>query len=200
MIGAVLSGGENRRMPHLKGLLTVEGVTIIERCLGVLGDVFGKVVISTNSPETYFRFAVPLVGDVRRERGPLTGIFSVLAATGEEAVFVVGCDMPFISGELMRYMVREYREQAGSRKVDAVVPVFQDKTEPLFAIYARSCLKAMEEILSSGGNGINEMLRRVHALHIDETEVRRRDPEGRSFVNINTMEDYEKIGGALCSA
>jgi len=46
-------------------------------------------------PERYFSFGLPMVGDVRNARSPMTGILSVLIATGEEAVFVVACDMPF---------------------------------------------------------------------------------------------------------
>ena len=43
------------------------------------------------------------------------------------------------------------------------------------------------------------MLTEINVLYIKEEEVRQIDPEGRSFLNINTMEDLEKVrGGNIC--
>jgi molybdopterin-guanine dinucleotide biosynthesis protein A len=140
------------------------------------------------------------------ERGPLTGIFSVLVATGDDSVFVAACDMPFIKGELIRHIISSFerlggslRPESGDRPVDAVVPVFHGMTEPLFGVYSRNCIEVIEEMYMRGQKSIQEMLNRVNVFYVSEEEVREKDPEGRSFVNINTMEDYEKIGGAVCS-
>ena len=190
MTGLILSGGENSRIPYLKGFLAVEGETIIGRSLHVLRKVFGRVVISTNSPQWYFRFGVPLIGDVRREQGPMIGILSVLAAAGEE-IFVTACDMPFINEGLIRYMADVFQKECGA--VDAVVPVFTGKKEPLFAVYSVRVADTIEKMLGEGKRGLIEMLDRMEVRYIPEEEVRRFDPAGRSFVNINTMEDYHKI-------
>jgi molybdopterin-guanine dinucleotide biosynthesis protein A len=195
LTAAILSGGENRRIPHLKGLLTVEGRTIIERTIDVLQRVFARVVINTNAPEHFFRFGVPLIGDLKKERGPLTGIFSVLVATAEDSVFFVACDMPFIHEGLIRHVVDSYT-QGGA--VDAVVPVFRGMTEPLFGIYTRNVVAVTEEMFREQKRSPGEMLRRLKVRYIDEETVRGIDPSGRSFVNVNTPEDYERIGGVPC--
>jgi molybdopterin-guanine dinucleotide biosynthesis protein A len=186
-------------MPYLKGFLAVEGRTIIERSRDVLRKVFDRVVISTNSPESYFRFGLPLIGDVKRKSGPMTGILSVLLATGEDSVFVAACDMPFLSEELLRYMRTLFEDQRARSKrgLDAAVPVFAGKTEPLLGIYTRNAVKVMEEMLKDGNMSLQAMLSNIEVLYIDEEAVMARDPLGKSFVNINTMEDYKKIGGAL---
>jgi molybdopterin-guanine dinucleotide biosynthesis protein A len=195
LIGAILSGGENTRMPVLKGFLKVEGRTIIERSLGVLRKFFDKVVISTNMPERYFCFGAPLIGDVKKERGPMTGILSILTSMKNDSAFVVACDMPFISERLIRYMVDSFEGQ-GSRvkgQVDAVIPVFNGKYEPLFGIYTKNAVGMMEDAVDRGEKGIYEILKKLNVLYIEESEVRKLDPDGKSFVNINTMEDYEKV-------
>lgn len=200
MTAAILSGGENTRIPVLKGLLTINGKTIIERSLDVLSRVFSKIVINTNMPEIYFHFGVPLIGDIKKEKCPMTGVLSVLVATGEDSVFVVACDMPFISEELIRYMVASFKRQEarGKGQVDAVIPVFNGKPEQLFGIYTKSVIKIMEDAMYKGQKSINGILNRLNVLYIGEEEVRSIDDDGRSFVNINTMEDYERIGGKLC--
>jgi hypothetical protein len=38
----------------------------------------------------------------------------------------------------------------------------------------------------------------INVLYIHEDVVRSLDPEGRSFVNINTVKDYQREGGKLC--
>lgn len=193
MIGAILSGGENTRIPVLKGFLKVEGRTIIERSSDVLKKVFERVVISTNMPEKYFSLGLPMIGDIRREKCPMTGILSVLVATGEEAVFVVACDMPFISEKLIRYMVREYSAGGSEQGYDAVIPVFGKGKEPLFGIYTKTVIHATEAIFRTGERRITEMLADLRVKYIMEDEVRALDPMGDSFVNVNTMEDYEDI-------
>ena len=201
MIGLILAGGENKRIPVLKGFLTIEGRAIIERSIDVLTRVFGRVVISANMPERYFSCGVPLIGDIRKEKGPMTGIVSVLVATGAEAVFVVACDMPFINEKLIRYMVERHgagRAGQGELNSDAVIPVFRGYKEPLFGIYARSAAQEMESLIRNGQRSLTDMLAHLHVRYIAEQEVRAADPAGESFVNINTMEDYERIGGKTC--
>lgn len=200
MTAAILSGGENTRIPVLKGFLEVGGRTILARSLEMLRRLFRDVVISTNMPERYFSFGVPLIGDIRDERGPMTGILSLLAATGDESVFVVACDMPFIKEELIRYVINCYdRHAAGYRgQADAVIPVFRGRPEPLLGIYSRSAFTVLEEEVRKGKGGIQETLAKLNVLYIPDEEVRRIDPEGLSFVNINTLNDYERIGGNLC--
>ncbi len=200
MTAAILSGGENTRIPVLKGFLEVGGRTILARSLEMLKKLFRGVVISTNMPERYFSFGVPLIGDIRDERGPMTGILSLLAATGDESVFIVACDMPYINKELIRYIVDCSKRHGARSKVqaDAVMPVFRGRPEPLLGIYSRSAIMVLEEEVRKGKRGIQETLTKLNVLYIPDEEVRRIDPEGLSFVNINTLNDYERIGGNLC--
>jgi molybdopterin-guanine dinucleotide biosynthesis protein A len=44
------------------------------------------------------------------------------------------------------------------------------------------------------------MLEEVDVHYIEEEEVKKIDPEGRSFVNINTLEDYKRELGSRFSA
>ena len=199
MIGVILAGGENSRIPALKGFLSVEGKAIIERSIETLTGILGKTVISTNMPEKYFCFGLPLIGDITQEKGPIIGILSVLAATGEDSVFVVACDMPFVGGNLVRYMVESFKgEIARDAHVDAVIPVFEGKTEPLFGIYTRRVMKPIEGMIHHGRKGLIAMLGDLNVQYITDEEVRAMDPKGASFVNINTMEDYKRIGGNTC--
>lgn len=199
MIGAILAGGENRRIPYIKGLLMVNGSTITERNLNILKDIFERVVISTNSPEIYFPFGVSLIGDIINERGPMTGILSILTSTGADSVFIVACDMPFVKKDLIRYMKERFEHLSISGiKIDALIPRSTEGIEPLAGIYTFNIREKIEESLKIGRKGLHAFLKEVNAVYIEEEELKDIDPEGLSFINVNTLEDYERIGGMKC--
>lgn len=199
MIGVILAGGENTRIPHIKGLLKVNGITIIERNLRILKEVFDRVVISTNSPELYFSSGIPLIGDIINEKGPMTGIFSVLTSTGAESAFFIACDMPFVKKELIMYAKDRFDTLSSSGiKIDALIPRFKGRIEPLAGIYTSDIRERMEGSLRSGRKGLHALLGEVNTFYIEEEEIRDIDPEGLSFMNINTLEDYEGLGGKKC--
>jgi molybdopterin-guanine dinucleotide biosynthesis protein A len=194
MDALILAGGENRRMHVLKGFLEINNRRIIESNIELLRGVFDRIVLSTNTPKLHFYLGVPMVGDIIGTRGPMTGIFSALMTPGVSEVFVTACDMPFINGILIQYMVERWEE-----KWDAAIPVFHGKTQPLFGIYSKKILARMEESLKNRKRSLRDFLRQIHVLYLSEEEVKTKDPEGKSFVNINTMEDFEReIGGRVC--
>jgi len=191
MTGTILAGGENTRIPLLKGYIEINGKRIIDSSVSLMRNIFDRVVISTNMPELYFYCGAPMIGDIVKQRGPLTGIFSVLSGTGADAIFVSACDMPFIKPELIKHIVNKYT--SGLKEWDAAIPVFEGKPQPLLGVYSRKILGAIEKRLKKEQRGLRDMLTDLHVLYIKEDEVRAIDPDGRSFVNINTMKDYERV-------
>ncbi|MDH4232007.1 MAG: molybdenum cofactor guanylyltransferase [Nitrospirota bacterium] len=189
MDAMILAGGENRRFLFHKGLAEVHGKKIIEIISGILRKNFNKVWISTNSPEKFFYLGLPMVGDIINARGPLTGIFSVLSCTGVPEIFVAACDMPFISDGIVSLIRKSYRGQ------DAVVPVFDGRPQPLLGIYSNTIKDVIEEGMFFKSRAMKDLLNAVDVYYIDEQEVLKVDPEGKSFTNINTWEDLRQITG-----
>jgi len=185
MIGIVLAGGLNTRYPDLKGLIEVGGRTLIERNIEVLGSVVDEVFISANEPEHYFRFGLPIIGDVVESGGPLSGIYSVLRHTEADRAVVVACDMPFVNTELIKHI-------SGIIEGDAVVPVFESRPQPLPAVYASSALRVMRRRLLGGDRSLLGLMDEIGVTFVEEDVVRRIDPEGGSFVNINTADDLKE--------
>lgn len=194
MVAAILTGGQNRRLPFLKGFIEAGGKRLLESQVELLSGIAERVVISANSPELYFYLGLPVIGDVVKPAGPLSGILSVLLCTGSDEVFVTACDMPFIKPELVRYIIE-------NRAGQATVPVFGGRPEPLLAVYSREVTETAEEMLREGRGVLTELLGRIDVNYIEEKDVRRMDPEGRSFININTLTDFERAfsGGKTCS-
>jgi molybdopterin-guanine dinucleotide biosynthesis protein A len=190
MNALILAGGENKRLPMIKGFIEIDGKRIIESNIDVLERIFDNVIISTNNPEHYFYLGQPMVGDTISDRGPMTGILSALNIPEISEVFVTACDMPFISGELIRSIVDQW-----DTKWDAVIPVFAKKPQPLLGIYSKHITQNMEKSIKSGTRSLRKFLEGIQVLYISEKAIRSIDREGKSFININTPKDVENVIG-----
>ncbi|MBI5408637.1 MAG: molybdenum cofactor guanylyltransferase [Nitrospirae bacterium] len=210
--GVILAGGENKRMPVLKGFIQVEGRKIVDRNLNILKKLFREVFIVTNQPELYAHLGVPMLGDVYDTRGPITGVFTALLNSSNQWIFVSACDMPFLNSGLIRYMAsfchpehvsgseqemlkRVQHDKSGTISrlpaYDVVVPILNNKAEPLFAFYSQKTLTSLEQFIMTGKKGIKDFLlnRNNRVKYITSEEIISIDPEARSFINLNTPED-----------
>ncbi len=187
--GVILAGGESRRMGSDKSLLPIHGARFIDHVYARLAALFDEVIIVTNSPELYQEIPCRKVPDIYPAQGALAGIHSGVKHARHPAAFVVGCDMPFVSGELVRRIC-----SAGDQG-DLVLPLSSSGHEPLHALYGKSCLTAMEQVLNSGRKRILSFFDQVKVVEIAAEQLQLIDPQERSFRNINTPEEYFQLRG-----
>lgn len=180
----ILAGGESRRMGSDKSLLPWHGGRFIEHIHRQLDELFDEVVIVTNSPSLYTQIPCRKVPDIYYKQGSLAGIHSGLCHARNERIFVVACDMPFLSEEVIRALC------IYDRQAEVVIPRGEQGLEPLHACYAKSCLPAIEAVLDAGKKRIVGFFPQVAVAEMAPAEVRKIDPEGLSFRNINTPEEY----------
>ena len=184
MDAIILAGGQNRRFQSHKALARIGGRTIIERMLEVIQQCFQKVYITTNTPDLFFNLGVPLIGDVVDQRGPMTGIYSSFVGTASRELFFVACDMPFIKKEVVELIRKTFRGQ------DAVLPIYRGVPQPLLAAYSHNVLPVLESLMKGNKRALWDLLKVIAAEYIPEKEISAADHEGRSFININTLEEY----------
>jgi FdhD protein len=182
--GVILAGGESRRMGSDKSLLPLAGGRFIEHVHRLMAELFEEVVLVTNSPSLYEDLPCRKVPDIYYRQGSLAGIHSGLCHTRTDRAFVVACDMPFLSGAAIRQLCEQ-----GDRG-EVVIPRSGHGLEPLHALYAKACIPAIERVLDAGKRRIVEFFPEVRVTEVDGTELLRADPEGMSFRNINTPQEY----------
>jgi molybdopterin-guanine dinucleotide biosynthesis protein A len=76
-----------------------------------------------------------------------------------------------------------------------VLPHSDSGTEPLHALYSRTCLPSIEASLGRGDRRIVSFFPEVHVREIPQEEVAAFDPAFASFRNINTPEEYSRLRG-----
>jgi len=177
----IMAGGPSRRLGQDKSMLDVAGEPMIKHIYDQLRPHFNQILISSNDVSKYDFVGVEVVPDRIWGQGPLMGIASAMESSANEMNFVIACDVPQVDTFLMRRMLRECRD------CDGVVPRLVDsRYEPLFAVYRKSTLKAMNKLLASGERKIDEVYNHCEISYIDIADSRRPG-------NINTMADYRKF-------
>jgi molybdopterin-guanine dinucleotide biosynthesis protein A len=187
--GVILAGGKSRRYGKNKALVAVEGVPLIERVADVLGSVFHRVVLITNSPDEYKHLHLPMFEDLVKGLGPLGGIVTGLSVITEEAGFLVACDMPFLNPSLIRYMIRI------RGPFHVVVPRIRGDLETLHALYSRQCLPALWKFVHAGEYQVFRFFMEAPVRYVEEGEIRSHDPDLRSFININDLNTVTTLPG-----
>jgi molybdopterin-guanine dinucleotide biosynthesis protein A len=170
-------------MGRNKALLPFGESTLLEAVVARLREACGDdLVLVTNTPEDYRHLGIPMVSDALPSGQSLVGIYTGIARAGGPA-FVCGCDMPFLSPALIRYMVGLVPD------VDIVIPRHGGEFEPLHAIYTPACLEPIRRCIERQGRSA-DIVHEVRSRVVEAPEIRRFDPGLRSFLNVNTPEEY----------
>ena len=176
--GAVLCGGDSRRMGRDKALIPIDGVPMAERVARALaGGGCGEVVLVGGDRDALTaatgRRWVP---DRWPGEGPLGGLLTALDAAGGRDVVVAACDLPDLDPSSVRALVDAAATAAGAEAVVAVT------THPhLVGWWRGSALGHVQAVFETGERGIRRALR-----HLAVVEVPVPEPAMR---NVNTPDE-----------
>jgi molybdopterin-guanine dinucleotide biosynthesis protein A len=174
-------------MGQNKALLPLGSYTCIERVLAVAKQISSPVTIVTNDPQPYQFLGCPFISDSYRGIGPLGGIHTVLQHCLTHWALILGCDLPFVTTDLLRYLI----EQADA--YDVVIPRSEDgRLQPLCALYARSCLTEVISLIESGEAKPRALFPRVRTRIVEWSEISSLPGAELLFFDMNTPESYEQ--------
>lgn len=141
--GIILSGGKSSRMGTNKSLLVINGKTIIERIRDLMQGIFKEVILVTNEPDEYQFLDLRIYEDVFKGYGPLAGIHSGLLHSTTQKNFIISCDVPLMTEQMIKYLVEfKTKKSITIAKADGFI-------QQLVGIYFRDINVAVEEILKS---------------------------------------------------
>src|SRR5262249_42389066 len=103
----ILAGGKGARMGGVcKALLRVAGWSILERQVAVLRPLVGQIFIARGLRTEFLGLpGCVVIPDRQGGKGPLAGLEAAFAASTAEALFVVGCDFPFLAPRLVKHFL-----------------------------------------------------------------------------------------------
>jgi molybdopterin-guanine dinucleotide biosynthesis protein A len=181
-----LSGGKSSRMGRPKAWLEFDGrpllAHLVERMLRVFPEAVVVAAPGQELPET----AARVVFDESPGEGPVAGMVVGLKAVMQPFAFVTSCDVPFLDPNVARYLL------GIARAGDVAVPEWEGRLNPLQAVYRTSVQPLLAAQLAEGRRRPVDLYDRVRTTIAREAELRALDPEGRTFLNMNTPEEYER--------
>jgi molybdopterin-guanine dinucleotide biosynthesis protein A len=180
--GLVLAGGRSTRMQRDKATLSYHGRTQLEWAMSLLEPHVERAFVSVrpeqNDDPIRARFAQ--IVDTRDNLGPIAGIMAAQAQHPHAAWLVLACDLPFLDGETLEYLLE-------ARRPGSPATAFRSShdglPEPLCAIYEPSSREAIAAHVASGKQCPRKFLINANAHLVDE-------PNPRALDNINTPEEY----------
>lgn len=176
----ILAGGKSSRMKGHKALLPICGLTLIEKIASNLEPFFAEILIGTQSPELFRFLPYRVVVDEKPNTGPLMGILSCLRVSGNEINFVTACDIPEINLSFLKKLINYVRD------FDMVIPYSgKNKFEPLFAMYRKTCVPKIEELLNQNSRKISGLFNRCRTKYLPMGDT-------KWFYNLNSLENYRK--------
>ncbi|WP_236286828.1 molybdenum cofactor guanylyltransferase [Paenibacillus allorhizoplanae] len=188
--GVILAGGANRRMNgELKALLPFGGKPLIVRQLDCMREICDELIVVTNDPKPYLNKvdrSIRIITDFFAGHGPLGGMHAAFSLAKHDSIWVVGCDMPFISSRAAQLLMQ--------RKLDgfeAVVPLVADELHPLHGVYDRTCASHIATLLNRGETKVSTLLNHVFWSDLGDRFFLENGVDLNFVSNISTFEDYE---------
>jgi len=186
--GLLLAGGKSLRMGRDKRFLALGGRTLLERSLSVLESLFPEVILSVAEPlpdlaSSRHRVVTDLIPDC----ATLGGLYSGLMSASHPRVFAAGCDMPFLAPAVIERMVEL------GQAADVVMVRLTSGLQPMHAIYSKACVPHLERMIHARNLKVQGLLEAtgLSVKILSEEDVREADPQGLSFLNVNTPADLE---------
>ncbi len=179
--GTILAGGASSRMGKDKGLCMFKGKELVAYSIEVLKPICDKIIISTNNPQDYHKFGLPMVEDDIRNIGPIGGIYSCLKQSNTLRNLLISCDMPFLETAALDYILSK------SDNFDLVVPQHSNSYyEPLAGYYSTTIIPSIEDSIHHMDYKLINLFSKVKFLAIAAEKLPGR---AKQFGNMNTPED-----------
>lgn len=193
----ILIGGKSSRLGTDKAFVELGGKTLLQTAVETVRNALPlERITSVAGSSTQFAINaitsdIPFIFDLQEGRGPLGGIHAALSYAQTPWIFVLACDYPFVSDELINLMAERVSDEFG-----AVVPEQQDgRMQPLCGFYKVGAARSVvEEIVERPRipPPMHELVNQLNPRVIKFDDYSFLHGAGDFFMNINTIEDLEK--------
>lgn len=178
LTGILVCGGKSTRMGTDKRFLKVDNQPLIYRTLQVLDKRCTEVLISCNDAKLDF-LTYNIIPDQFANMGPMGGIYTCLKSSSNNLNFVVACDMPMVSGNLLEKMLKIVDKQ------QAVIPLLNNRPQPLYGLYNKSITPAIKHSIDKNNFSLQSLLKQMDTYYVEADQN-----DALELMNINTYSEY----------
>lgn len=167
-IGAILAGGRGLRIGGEKSIVELQGKPLICYPVEAVQEVLSRVAILAKTGTRLPRLSgVAIWIEPESPRHPLVGITQALALAGGRPVLVCAGDLPFVTPELVRRLVK-----ADPGRAPAVVACADERMQPLLGCYQPRALELLAPAARAGTGRLMDAVAAIEPrlLEVDDPE------------------------------
>ncbi|MFK7796929.1 MAG: molybdenum cofactor guanylyltransferase [Aureispira sp.] len=181
LTAVILTGGQSRRMGQSKALLTLEGVSFVERIAAVASPLVQEVVVVDNGA-LGAAWKGAAWSDRYQGQGPVAGIETALWNIKTPYALVLSCDIPLMATFVLEYLITNHIP------TKTAIFVVQERWQPLIGIYAKAQQPIFERALQQQQYRLMDVLQHI-PLQLCPCPA----PWGHYLSNINTPKAYQQL-------
>lgn len=195
----ILIGGRSSRLGRDKASADLGGMTLAQRAFQTTTEALptSRVTFVAANEAQFGIDAItasgPFIFDLMPDRGPLGGLHAALAYAQTAWIFVLACDYPFVTSELIRFLADKISDNCG-----AVVPEQDDgRLQPLCAFFKTDAARPIvQEIIDRPRvpPPMNEIVKELEPCIVSFAEISHLPASIDFFVNVNTQPDLDHAG------
>ena len=190
ILGAILAGGQSRRMGKDKLFLMLDNKKLIEHTIDKVKKYLKQIIIVTNQSNEFFvkNNLITVKDCIEGQLGPLVGILTAMKWAKENSnkyswVATFPCDTPFFPESIIRSFIKE------SEKKDSLLlsASSHGRKHNIFGLWSLDLYDKLKDDL------VNKKIRKVQDW-IEKNKIKNLEFEFKDydpFFNINTKEDLE---------
>jgi len=180
---AILAGGLATRLGGRdKSALLVDGRAILDWQIDTLTPLVEDLMIVGRGVNV--AQGARAVADIVPGCGPLGGLHAALTSARSDVLFLIACDMPYVSSAFVEHLL------ALAGEADAIVPQTERGYHPLCAVYTRACLEPAAARLADRRLTMRELVDSMRTRVVPIDEIRQFGDPDRLLANVNTPADY----------
>jgi len=174
----ILAGGKSKRFESPKWKAMLGGITLLQRSWNLCTDLFESISIVAKS--NYDFGEKRLIQDILNVQAPLTGIYTALKQSEHKWNFIISCDLPFISEEIILKLWDKTSDEC-----DSILPITSRGIEPTCSFYSITSLPTIEHMIENGNLSLHDLNKHINHAEVDFIE------ETNLFLNVNSQNDLK---------
>jgi molybdopterin-guanine dinucleotide biosynthesis protein A len=184
---AILAGGKSRRMGQDKATMPVGGKSLVNRVYDEVKGLFEEVFVISTRHRSIAGIDVPILEDIIPIQSPIVGLVSALLYSRNPYVFVLACDLPFISQRSIEFILGEARGE------DLIIPKTKGGYEPLYALYNKSCIPSLFRLIERNRLKLTDVFPYLTMKVLPGEHPCFMNKGNSVFINVNALDDLAKL-------
>ncbi|MDF2671573.1 MAG: molybdopterin-guanine dinucleotide biosynthesis protein MobA [Paenibacillus sp.] len=193
MTGVILAGGLSRRMGQPKGLLTLSNEVMVTRLIRRMRPICNELLVIANEISLYKTHVpndVKVTSDLTSGTGPLGGMEAAFKHASGDVLWIVGCDMPYVSPHAAKLLYEQLTQQ---EQLEAAVPVVDGKLHPLHGLYRSSVAGKVQQMVAESNLRLMDLLEQILWVRVEEQAFLDKGIATNFATNANTPEQWQQV-------